>query len=196
MEPSDLAEVFAAGIAGADAARPIALNARSGTPYQAGIGPHTEGQTIRLALGAVADTHGLQYALEVPYPSAPRTKCDVQLFEPDTWVVEVKMLRMMGDNGKPNDNMLMHILSPYPVHRSALTDCRKLAESGFPDRLAIMIFGYDYPSLPMDPAIDSFEVLAAPEVALGERATANFEGLVHPVHIQGRVFVWELQHDR
>jgi len=27
----------------------------------------------------------------------------------------------MGDNGKPNDNMLMHILSPYPAHRSALT---------------------------------------------------------------------------
>ena len=30
-------------------------------------------------------------------------------------------LRLKGDNGKPNDNMLMHILSPYPQHRSALT---------------------------------------------------------------------------
>ncbi len=36
------------------------------------------------------------------------------------------MLRLMGDNGKANDNMLMHILSPYPSHRSALTDCEKL----------------------------------------------------------------------
>ena len=30
-------------------------------------------------------------------------------------IQEVKMLRLMGDNGKPNDNMLMHILSPYPA---------------------------------------------------------------------------------
>jgi hypothetical protein len=26
----------------------------------------------------------------------------------------VKMLRLMGDNGKPNDNMLMHILFAVP----------------------------------------------------------------------------------
>jgi hypothetical protein len=26
--------------------------------------------------------------------------------------IEVKMLRLMGDNGKLNDNMVMHILSP------------------------------------------------------------------------------------
>jgi hypothetical protein len=49
----------------------------------------------------------------------------------------------MGDNGKPNDNMLMHILSPYPSHRSALTDCQKLAASGFSGSLAILIYGYD-----------------------------------------------------
>lgn len=35
--------------------------------------------------------------------------------------VEVKMLWLMGDNGKTNDNMIMYILSPYPAHRSALT---------------------------------------------------------------------------
>ena len=39
------------------------------------------------------------------------------------------MLRFLGDNGKPNDNILMHVLSPYPQHRSALTDCEKLARS-------------------------------------------------------------------
>ena len=30
----------------------------------------------------------------------------------------------------PNDNILMHILSPYPAHRSAVTDC---AASGWPN---------------------------------------------------------------
>lgn len=53
--------------------------------------------------------------------------------------MEVKMLRLMGDNGKPNDNILMHILSPYPEHRSALTDCDKLRGSNLSDRCAVMI---------------------------------------------------------
>ena len=48
------------------------------------------------------------------------------------WAIEAKMLRMFGDNGKLNDNMLMHVLSPYPAHRSALTDCGKLAHSNRP----------------------------------------------------------------
>lgn len=76
------------------------------------------------------------------------------------------MLRIMGDNGKPNDNMLMHILSPYPNDRSALTDCRKLVESNLDGRNAIVIYGFDYPGLPMDPAIEAFEVLAARWVTL------------------------------
>ncbi len=45
-------------------------------------------------------------------------------------------MRLMGDNGKPNDNILTHILSPYPAHRSAVTDCAKLLESGLGDRKA------------------------------------------------------------
>lgn len=67
------------------------------------------------------------------------------------------MLRMLGDNGKPNDNILMHILSPYPAHRSALTGCTKLLESGLPGRKAIIIFGYEYEDWPMTPAINAFE---------------------------------------
>lgn len=67
----------------------------------------------------------------------------------------------MGDNGKPNDNMLMHILSPYPDDRSTPTDGVKLLESGLPGRKAIAIYGFDYVGLPMDPAIYAFEALAA-----------------------------------
>jgi len=43
----------------------------------------------------------------------------------------------MGDKGKPNDNMLMHIHSPYSAHRSAVTDCEELTRSGFDGRNAI-----------------------------------------------------------
>jgi hypothetical protein len=102
------------------------------------------------------------------------------------------MLRLMGDNGKPNDNMLMHILSPYPADRSALTDCSKLITSGLGERKAIIIYGFDYPGLPMDPAIQAFETLARSKVTLGTRAATNYSDLVHPVHSAGRVFGWEL----
>jgi hypothetical protein len=64
---------------------------------------------------------------------------------PWEWAIEVKMLRFMGDNGKLNDNIVMHILSPYPEHRSALTDCTKLVTSQLGVHKAIMIYGYDYP---------------------------------------------------
>jgi hypothetical protein len=86
-----------------------------------------------------------QYVCGVPYPGLSRQKCDLCLgSSPDwSWAIEVKMLRLLGDNGKDNDNMLMHILSPYPQHRSALTDCRKLAVSTIRGKRAIMIYGYD-----------------------------------------------------
>ena len=102
------------------------------------------------------------------------------------------MLRLMGDNGRPNDNMLMHILSPYPNDRSALTDCLKLVESGLAGRKAIVIYGFDYPDLPMDPAIEVFELLARRWVHLGSRAVGSYQDLVHPVHKTGRVFGWEI----
>ena len=102
------------------------------------------------------------------------------------------MLRLFGDNGKLNDNMLMHVLSPYPAHRSALSDCEKLASSVLPGRKAVMIFGYDYEGWSMDPAIRAFETLASQRVALGDRHDASFAHLLHPVHQTGRVFAWEV----
>ena len=102
------------------------------------------------------------------------------------------MLRMMGDNGKPNDNILMHILSPYAAHRSALTDCEKLVASGFEGRKAIIIFGYEYDDFPMAPALWAFERLASAKVVLSQRYNAEVSDLVHPVHVRGRVAAWEV----
>jgi hypothetical protein len=42
--------------------------------------------------------------------------------------------------------MLMHILSPYPNDRSALTDCIKLAASNLPGRKAVIIYGLTTPN--------------------------------------------------
>jgi hypothetical protein len=181
-----------------DSRRPQAANARTGASYQPGIGPHPETLAVALILAELAtvapDKYQGRLHTGVSYPGGTRQKCDVCIGEgPEwAWALEIKMLRLMGDNGKPNDNMLMHILSPYPADRSALTDCSKLAASGLPGRKAVVIYGFDYPSLPMDLAIEAFETLARTKVSLGPRAVAGYDDLVHPVHRAGRVFGWEV----
>ena len=102
------------------------------------------------------------------------------------------MFRLLGDNGKPNDYMVMHLLSPYPERRSALTDCEKLLESGLLGRKAILIYGFEHVEWPLDLAIDAFESLAKARVRLGTPHIAAFDGLIHLVHERGRVFAWEL----
>ena len=189
---------FAAGIQKADSLRPRAVSSRSEMLYSAGIGPHTETRTVDLVVAELRSHLSAPYAdgisVQVPYPSSTRSKCDLFItWEARAWAIEVKMLRMMGDNGKPNDNTLMHILSPYSEHRSALTDCEKLLRSGLPGSKAILIYGYDFDGWEMDPAIEAFEVLAQQRVALGPRVVSPFSGLIHPVHQRGRVFGWEIE---
>ena len=192
VELNEFVTALAEGIQLADATEPVWVSNR-GRTYQPGIGPHTESATLGLAFEQFSsmDT-GIPLEREVPYPNFPRSKCDLVLARPAEWAVEVKMLRRMGDNGKPNDNILMHILSPYHQDRSAVTDCDKLLDSGFETRLAIVIYGDDYPDFPMDPAIEAFEVLAERRVCLRSKVCASFNGLVHPVHQEGRVFGWEI----
>src|SRR5262245_33356736 len=133
MELQQFVDDFAAGLATVDAGQPIACSARDGRPYRPGIGPHTEPETVRLVIdhlaAALPERYRHQSHLQVRYPAMPRSRCDLCLgASPSwTWAIEIKMLRLMGDNGKPNDNILMHLLSPYPAHRSALTDAAKLA---------------------------------------------------------------------
>lgn len=196
--PIDLETIvsdFAISIHAVDHLRPAWTSSRSGNAYLPGIGPHPETETVRLVTDALSTSQPERhssYALGVPYPSGSRQKCDWVIGDPPFWAIEVKMLRLMGDNGKPNDNMLMHILSPYPLHRSALTDVSKLQESGFACRRAVLIYGFDYPDLPMEPAIQAFECLAQRLAAISPRHEATFEGLVHPIHQHGRAMAWEI----
>lgn len=189
----NLVSDFARGMALADSRAPQQVSSRTGKAYQPGLGPHTESKTVDLVmaeLGAASEGRYAGYETGVRYPGPGRVRrCDLVVAG---WAVEVKMLRIMGDNGKPNDNMLMHILSPYEQHRSALTDCRKLAESSLGPRKAVLIFGYEYEGRPMAPAIDAFEALAARDVSLGGRVYSEVGGLIHPIHQRGGVFGWEL----
>ena len=198
LELSDIVSDFGTGLKLADSRRPQAVNVRTKMPYQAGIGPHAEAKTVSLVLHELAGAHPGSYAnrfaLGVPYPEYSRQRCDLCLgMEPSwDWAIEVKMLRFLGDNGKPNDNILMQVLSPYPQHRSALTDCVKLSETSLGARKGILIYGFDHVDWPLDPAIDAFERLATSRAQISGRHESTFADLVHPVHQKGRIFAWEL----
>src|SRR5262249_42975074 len=195
---ADLIQDIATAIKRIDERRPQSANARTRALFQPGIGPHTETQAVNLIVSELSQISRLRYAgrlhVNVPY-AVGRQKCDLCIWTSPSWdwAVEFKMLRLMGDNGKPNDNMLMHILSPYANDRSALTDCIKLVESGLSSHMAIVIYGFDYKQLPMDPAIEAIEVLAGRWVELTSRAVGSYHDLVHPVHREGRVFGWEVR---
>ena len=190
---------FAACIELADSLQPQATNSRSKESYQPGIGPHSEAQTVELVAEAMRRRAPTVYdgrlVTGVSYPELSRQRCDLCIgLSPDwEWAIEVKMLRMLGDNGKANDNILMHILSPYPTHRSALTDCTKLVLSQLRGRRAILIYGYEHADWPLEPAIAAFESLARERVRMGKRHAAPFGGLIHPIHSSGMVFGWEIE---
>lgn len=197
MNLGEFVKSFAIGMKTADMQGPVALGARSRQPYLPGIGPHSESETITLAIehGPFARLRSADYARrEVSYPSVARTKCDIVVDQgPNSWAIEVKMLRMMGNNGQVNDNLITHMLSPYPKQHSAVTDCTKLLQSGFEGHKAIVIFGYDYPEYPMQPAITAFELLASQTVELIPTEVCHFDGLIHPVHRRGAVHGWEIK---
>lgn len=112
--------------------------------------------------------------------------------DPCEWAIEVKMARLSGDNGKPDDTSIKDILSPYESDRSAISDCTKLITSGFAGRAAIMIYGFEDIRRPLGLIVDAFEVLACTRVSIGARQVCRLESLVHPVFSEGRVFAWEL----
>jgi hypothetical protein len=137
----DLAEIvadFALALKEADALRPQAVSFRSGKAYQPGIGPHGENSAVQLVViqmqrlrpGSYESVH------PVPYPGS-RQQCDIGIGDPLEWVIEVKMARAFGDNGKLDDTYLKDLLSPYESDHSALSDATKLRESGFACRKAI-----------------------------------------------------------
>jgi hypothetical protein len=188
---TDLAEALER----ADALSPVAISQRKTRRYNPGIGPHAENDAIRLALDQLelmpryADVKLGQF---LPYPDAPRQKCDLWIGEPLEWVIEVKMARFVGDNGNVDDMAVKDLLSPFAKDRSAVTDCEKLAEADFGCSKAMVIYGFEIPERPLDVAIAAFETLARARVELGPRHEQGFGPLVHPYHSMGRLFGWTI----
>lgn len=195
MELAEVVREFADALKRVDGKHPIAVNSRTGEHFQPGIGPHPEAAAIELIADELRSIDGFRrIAIAVPYPESPRKKCDLCVLEGDTdgWAIEIKLFRPMGDNGRPNDNMLMHILSPYAEHRSALTDCEKLRGSAIARRKAVVIFGFESMKSPLETGIAAFETLAAAQGRISVRCESRVSHLVHPVHQEACVYGWEV----
>ena len=120
---------FAAALTTADGRRPTAVSPRSGRVYQPGIGPHPEDRAVDLIVAEMASTRpDWHIALRQCYPGSRQT-CDLLWGDPPAWAIEIKMFRPNGDNGKPDDTAVKDILSPFASDRSAVSDCRKIAET-------------------------------------------------------------------
>jgi hypothetical protein len=179
----------------ADGLSPVAVSQRSGRVYRPGIGPHSENAAVALMLSELVQMPhyaDIQMGQFLPYPAAPRQKCDLWIGSPLEWAIEVKMARFTGDNGKPDDSAIKDLLSPYSSDRSAVSDCAKLAVSQFPCSKAILIYGFDSSDRPLDPVLEAFEALARLRVDLGERFEKQMAPLVHPVFASGRVCAWQV----
>lgn len=188
-----MVEDFALAFKELDGTRP---QGRSKTRvYQAGIGPLSEDQSIHGALSFLKQWFPQVYKLASPqvYPSS-RQKCDLVI--PNQWAIEFKLIRPFGDNGKEAEQWSENVLHPYPGNTSAIGDCLKLINSGFNEKKAIIIFGFEHtpPVLDITIAIKAFEKIATEVVGikLGEKYVAEFNDLIHPVHQKGKVFGWEI----
>jgi len=188
---SQIVSDFAAALKAVDVGAPVGGNGR----YKPGIGPLTEAEAIERTLIHLRSVNADLYGGARPsaYPHT-RNTCDIVI--PGAWAIEVKLARPFGDNGKPAERWSENLLYPYPGNTSSIGDALKLLESGFADRKAIMVLGYEHspPKIPLEPAVKSLELIAAQVVAiqLGPRVEALVTDLIHPYHQQARVYGWEV----
>jgi hypothetical protein len=188
---------FALAMETVDHRRPQASSHRDATRlYQPGIGPFGEDAAVAMTVTEMqaADKNTYAYAGKRRYPGSSHL-CDLALGTIPDWAIEVKLARLGRDNGTYEDAAIKKILSPYPDDRSAVTDCAKLARSGFAGRRALLIYGFTDPQRPLDWLIEAFEVVAARTAVLGPRHEAPLRDLVHPVFAAGQVYAWEVARD-
>ena len=88
---------------------------------------------------------------EHPYPDSRET-CDLVITDSSVdvefgsfeWAIELKFLRLVGNNGNNNDYVMQKAISPFLKDRSLVHDIEKLKMATFGKRKAVIFYGFDY----------------------------------------------------
>ena len=193
LELHEIVEDFALAFKAVDDSAP---RGRSKTrEYQAGIGPLTENEAVARATNWLKQTKPDDYMQAGPKAYlGSRQICDLVM--PGQWAIECKLIRPFGDNGIEAEHWSENILHPYAGNSSSIGDAMKLVASGFSERKGLLVFGYEHnpAHLHLEVAVRSFEVICKDvlNIRLGNRSLAEFSGLIHPHHQNGKVFGWEV----
>lgn len=165
-------------------------NKRTGGIYHQGLHSLGEESTMEEADAAWEALHPgeilepLGSRIGISYPSLARTKCD-HVFstrpgnhpQPE-WAIEAKYISFVGDNGINNDYGVGKILSPYLKDRGVLHDAARLREHGFAERVAVMLYSFNYDSESCEEA--EIRHPESPEVVENIRAVLKKNGA--PLH--------------
>jgi hypothetical protein len=165
---------------------------RSGKPHKTfkpGIGPYGESEAVKVALAEMKEKATARYIGAMP-------KRQPDLLIPNEWMIEFKVVRPFGDNGKEAESWSQNLLHPYAGNTSLLGDCFKLLELKRVERKAVVVFGYEHDParIPLEPCVKAFEILASQllGIVLTPRVQCCRKGLIHPVHQVLWVFGWEV----
>ena len=129
-------------------------NRRNKRPYLKGAATLFEPQFTKELVRCWSDGSSSELSHihdEHPYQGTGET-CDIVLtshgmdvmlgqFE---WAIELKYLRLVGNNGNNNDYVLQKAISPFLKDRSLVHDIQKLRTATFAKRKAVVFYGFEY----------------------------------------------------
>ena len=131
-------------------------NRRNKRPYVKGVATLFEPQFTQelVAFWKKEDGDSVSWINdEHPYPDGRET-CDLVLSSKEEphelgsfeWAIEMKYLRLVGNNGNNNDYVMQKAISPFLKDRSLVHDIEKLKNATFGKRKAVIFYGFDYNS--------------------------------------------------
>ncbi|MEN6292039.1 MAG: hypothetical protein ABFD07_08525 [Methanobacterium sp.] len=153
--------------------------------FQPGIGPFGEPQIVS-TIAQRLSMKGIQ----------AKTKRTPDLDIQNQWLIEFKIVRPYGDNGKEAENWSVNMLHPYSGNVSLIGDAIKLTSLNSLSRKGLFVIGYEHnpARISLNPLLDSFEAIVRQVIGinLGKRIEEKREGLVHPEHQVLRCIGWPI----
>jgi hypothetical protein len=99
--------------------------------FQRGVDPYGEPQLVAEIARRLN---------EIPkYRRGVVTKRTPDLLIPEQWLLEFKIARSFGDNGKQAENWSVNLLHPHPGNNSTIGDCLKLLSLSSIGKKAVIV---------------------------------------------------------